>query len=53
MLLGSSAAIWGGWLERAGPRRALDATAALAWAAGIPILWGVWITLSRALVLFG
>ncbi len=31
----------------------LDAKAALAWAVvGIPILWGVWITLSKALVLF-
>jgi hypothetical protein len=32
----------------------LDATALLAWlAVGIPIAWGVWITLSKALVLFG
>lgn len=31
----------------------LDATAALAWAAvGIPILWGVWMTLKQAIVLF-
>lgn len=30
-----------------------DAKAALAWAVvGIPILWGIWITLSKALVLF-
>ncbi len=34
-------------------RGGLDARAALAWAAvGIPILWGVWITLSKSLVLF-
>ncbi len=34
-------------------RGGLDARAALAWAAvGIPILWGVWITLSKTLVLF-
>ncbi len=32
---------------------AFDLTSALAWAAvGIPIAWGVWITLSNALVLF-
>jgi hypothetical protein len=32
----------------------LDATAILAWlAVGIPIAWGVWITLMSALVLFG
>src|SRR6266851_1536202 len=32
----------------------LDATSALAWlAVGIPIAWGVWVTLSKALVLFG
>jgi MFS family permease len=32
----------------------LDAMALLAWlAVGIPIAWGVWITLSKALVLFG
>ncbi len=31
----------------------LDATAAAAWAiVGIPIAWGVWITLSKALILF-
>jgi MFS family permease len=31
----------------------LDATAVLAWAAvGIPMLWGIWITLESALVLF-
>ncbi|MBA8877007.1 OFA family MFS transporter [Phyllobacterium myrsinacearum] len=31
----------------------LDAKAALAWAAvGIPILWGVWVTLQQAVVLF-
>ena len=32
----------------------LDATSILAWlAVGIPILWGVWVTLQSALVLFG
>jgi hypothetical protein len=32
----------------------LDARAAIAWTlVGIPILWGVWITLSKSLVLFG
>jgi hypothetical protein len=32
----------------------LDAASASAWlAVGIPIAWGVWITLSKALVLFG
>jgi hypothetical protein len=31
----------------------LDATSALAWlAVGIPLAWGVWITLSNAFVLF-
>ncbi|MGO4447438.1 OFA family MFS transporter [Phyllobacterium sp. TAF24] len=31
----------------------LDAKAALAWAAvGIPILWGVWVTLQQAVILF-
>ena len=31
----------------------LDLTAGLAWlAVGLPILWGVWITLSKAFVLF-
>jgi hypothetical protein len=31
----------------------LDATSTLAWlAVGIPIAWGVWITLANALVLF-
>jgi MFS family permease len=34
-------------------RGGLDARAMLAWAAvGIPILWGVWITLSKSFVLF-
>jgi len=32
----------------------LDGMAALAWAAiGIPILWGVYVTLQKAVVLFG
>lgn len=31
-----------------------DAKAALAWAVvGIPLLWGVWVTLRSTLVLFG
>jgi hypothetical protein len=31
----------------------LDTTSVLAWAAvGVPILWGVWITLNNAVVLF-
>jgi MFS family permease len=35
-------------------RGGLDATALLTWlAVGIPIAWGVWITLSKALVLLG
>ncbi len=35
-------------------RGGLDASAALAWlAVGLPIAWGVWITLSKALYLFG
>lgn len=34
-------------------RGGLDAKAALAWAAvGVPILWGVWVTLSKAWVIF-
>ena len=36
VLLGSSAAIWGGWLERAGPRKA-GAVAALCWCGGMLI----------------
>ena len=34
VLLGSSAAIWGGWLERAGPRKA-GVAAAFCWAGGV------------------
>jgi len=35
-------------------RGGLDAKAALAWAAvGIPLLWGVWVTVKSSLVLFG
>src|SRR5215471_10135717 len=33
VVLGSSAAIWGGWLERAGPRKA-GVVAALCWSGG-------------------
>ena len=49
--LGSSAAIWGGWLERVGPRRA-GVYAALCWCGGLLIsaagiyvhqLWLVWL----------
>jgi MFS family permease len=36
VLLGSSAAIWGGWLERAGPRKA-GVIAALCWSVGMII----------------
>jgi MFS family permease len=51
VLLGSSAAIWGGWLERAGPRKA-GFVAALCWAGGLVIgalgvylhqLWLLWL----------
>jgi MFS family permease len=51
VLLGSSAAIWGGWLERAGPRKA-GVVAALCWCGGLVIsaagviahqLWMLWI----------
>jgi len=35
-------------------RGGLDGVALVAWAVvGIPIVWGVWITLSKSLVLFG
>ena len=36
VLLGVSAAIWGGWLERAGPRKA-GVVAALCWCGGLVI----------------
>src|SRR5450631_14616 len=51
VLLGSSAAIWGGWLERVGPRKA-GVFAALCWSGGLMIsalgvnthqLWMLWI----------
>ncbi len=51
VFLGASAAIWGGWLERAGPRRA-GVSAALCWSAGLAVtalgvylhqLWIVWL----------
>jgi len=51
VLLGSSAAIWGGWLERAGPRKA-GVYAALCWSGGLMIsalgvathqLWMLWV----------
>src|ERR1700729_1396824 len=43
VLLGSSAAIWGGWLERAGPRKA-GVVAALCWCGGLVIgAYGVYI----------
>ena len=50
VVLGSSAAIWGGWLERAGPRKA-GVVAALCWCGGLMIsaigvithqLWMLW-----------
>jgi MFS family permease len=51
VVLGLSAAIWGGWLERAGPRKA-GAVAALCWGGGLIIgafgiyvhqLWIMWL----------
>jgi MFS family permease len=50
VLLGSSAAVWGGWLERVGPRKA-GVVAALCWCGGLVIsavgvithqLWMLW-----------
>ncbi len=51
VLLGSSAAIWGGWLERSGPRKA-GVVSAICWCGGIAIaalgvmthqLWLMWL----------
>jgi MFS family permease len=51
VFLGSSAAIWGGWLERSGPRKA-GVVAAMCWCGGLVIsavgvithqLWMMWI----------
>jgi MFS family permease len=51
VLLGSSAAVWGGWLERAGPRKA-GVVSALCWCGGLIIsaagvivhqLWILWL----------
>lgn len=51
VLLGSSAAIWGGWLEKAGPRKA-GVVSALCWCGGILLaaigvathqLWLMWL----------
>lgn len=51
VLLGSSAAIWGGWLETAGPRKA-GVVAALCWCGGMAVsavgvmthqLWLMWL----------
>ena len=51
VVLGAAAAIWGGWLEKAGPRRA-GIVAAFCWAGGMAIsaigvsiheLWLVWL----------
>ena len=51
VFLGASAAMWGGWLERVGPRRA-GVAAALCWSAGLAVaalgiylhqLWLVWL----------
>ncbi|GLS31646.1 Nitrate/nitrite transporter NarK [Mesorhizobium albiziae] len=51
VLLGCSAAIWGGWLERAGPRKA-GVVSALCWCGGIAVaavgvithqLWLMWL----------
>ncbi len=51
VVLGASAAIWGGWLERVGPRRA-GVAAALCWSGGLAVtaagvmlhqLWLMWL----------
>ena len=51
VLLGSSAAIWGGWLERAGPRKA-GVVSAVCWCGGLVIsaigikthqIWMMWL----------
>ena len=51
VMLGASAAIWGGWLERAGPRKA-GLVAAICWSGGLAVgalgialhqLWLVWL----------
>ena len=51
VFLGSSAALWGGWLEHAGPRKA-GVLAALCWCGGLAIsavgvhehqLWMMWL----------
>src|SRR5205809_4832053 len=51
VFLGSSAALWGGWLERAGPRKA-GVVSAVCWCGGIAIaavgvilhqLWIMWL----------
>ncbi|MBC7415478.1 MAG: OFA family MFS transporter [Herminiimonas sp.] len=51
VLLGSSAAIWGGWLERAGPRKA-GVVSAVCWCSGLVIsaigvkthqIWMMWL----------
>jgi MFS family permease len=51
VVLGSSAALWGGWLERAGPRKA-GVVAALCWCGGLVLgaigvyihqLWILWL----------
>ena len=51
VLLGSSAAIWGGWLERSGPRKA-GVVSAICWCGGIAVaavgvmthqLWLMWL----------
>ncbi len=51
VFLGSSAAVWGGWLERVGPRKA-GVVAAVCWCAGIVVmalgvsqhqLWIIWL----------
>ena len=53
VFLGASAALWGGWLERVGPRRA-GVTATACWCAGLAVaalgvnlhqLWLVWLGL--------
>src|SRR5262249_57792710 len=55
VVLGSSAALWGGWLERAGPRKA-GVVAAVCWCGGLVLgavgiithqLWLLWICSRR------
>jgi MFS family permease len=43
VILGAAAAVWGGWLERAGPRKA-GVVAAICWCGGLLIgAFGIWV----------